>query len=82
LLLGGGCPIVDKVGAEELKLGCWKMAELRSGGGRDARAVEPEGKGVAGRSFDTFERGEGGDSKDNGGNVGADVSVGVPCNDV
>lgn len=29
---------MDKVGAEELKLGCWKMAELRSGGGTDARA--------------------------------------------
>jgi hypothetical protein len=72
---------VDKAGAEELKLGCWKMAELRSGGGRDARAWELEGNGVSGRSFDIFER-EGGDSKDNGGNIGADVSVGVPCNDV
>lgn len=73
---------MDKAGAEELKLGCWKMAELRSGGGRDARVWELEGKGVAGRSFDIFERGEGGDSKDNGGNIGADVSIGVPCNDV
>ena len=37
---------------------------------------------MAGRSFDNFERGEGGDSKDSGGSTGADVSVGVPCNDV
>jgi hypothetical protein len=37
---------------------------------------------VAGRSFDIFEIGEGGDSKDKGGNTGADESVGVPCNDV
>ena len=73
---------MDKAGAEELKLGCWKMAELRSGIGEEARAWELEGKGVAGRSFDSFERGEGGDSKDNGGNIGADVSVCVPCNDV
>ena len=28
---------MDKVGAEELKLGCWKMVELRSDGNRDAR---------------------------------------------
>jgi hypothetical protein len=70
---------VDKVGAEELKLGCWKMAELRSGGGTDARrAVEVEGKGAMGSSF-VFERE--GDSKGNGGNIGADVSVGDPCDD-
>jgi len=76
--------MVDKVGAEELKLGCWKMAELRSGAGaRVWWEVELEGEeGVAGRSFDVlkvFERGED-DSKDNGGNRGADVSV-VPFND-
>ena len=29
---------MDRAGAEELKLGCWKMPELRSDGGRDARA--------------------------------------------
>ena len=70
---------MDKVGAEELKLGCWKMAELRSGG--DARVwwvVEAEGE--TGRSF-VFGNEERGDSKDNGGNTGGDVSVGVPCND-
>jgi hypothetical protein len=78
LLLGGGCPIVDKVGAEELKLGCWKMVELRSDGGMDTRVWWVGELGVTGRSF-VFERG--GDSKDNGGNIGGDVSVGVPCND-
>ena len=43
--------------------------------------AELEGKGATGRSFDIFESGEGGDSKDNGGSTGADVSVGVPCGD-
>ena len=85
-LLPGGRPMVDNVGAEELKLGCWKIAEPRSGGcGRGARAwwvVELGGEmGVAGRSFDVLSvfRGRD-DSKDSGGNRGTNVSVG-PCND-
>ena len=61
------------------------MAELRSGAGWGARmwwVVELAGVGVAGRSFDVLNVFERGVSKDNGGNRGNDVSVGVPCDDV
>ena len=55
------------------------MAELRSGDGNVLWGLE--GKGVAGRSFDALIVFESGDSKDNGGNRGTNVSVVVPCND-